>query len=850
MDKKRLDCSRRSFKCFLGKKAQLTIFMILGLILLFAFIFIIRLSGEVKKGELEQAQESTLSKLFEKEALRIFVEDCLDDELEKGLILIGKQGRFWSDQPGGTKKFQEGISGITYSQQEEGGRVFYGITAEHYSKEENAYPCDNDSFSPEFCQYKYPDTDVGFGSLELKSSTLESDLRRYLINRTVWCVNEFAKNNISSKVNVETGDITLDFSIHDDGIDVKIDYPLTIKLEKEEFFHLSRFDFFYPTKFKGLLEAAVIFPLMMDWKYVDFNYTKKTLESPSFVYGNEISVRDCSPYKEYYLCNLTLHRDEYSSLGIEMRKEILPNGDDLFVFQPALYQILQSPEVYEYRFVRQNRAPALDYINRSQCPAAGYDYLVIKDDPGELGDINISLFAIDADEDGVSYNFAGDFGKIDGNRLDARPLLKGFYNVTAYAVDEHGLKDWQEIRILADREIKLNVSLWMPYTLEAENKLLSYRDIFNKEQFFVSREDPVFIEVNLPENSLTQGPVVVTLAYNSSGENFLVSIPYNDVSSKNNCFSLPSMQGRAYSCSLDDYTEKEVHSWPEFLSQGYFDFPHFASLANDGKLNLSFSMKYCARGLERSTLVDVSVKECIPNVNPEHPFAYPYQDFWFKDGVYAGEAKINPLEATHSCCSPEFTVYELEDKHKCFVNPQPGCYGRVEDYTLLMDAGKKSDPNYFAGYVLEEQYATCDGTRGNACFGPRNYGLWQEKLVCGENTLTGCQDIKQQCQYNKSWGYVDTNGDEKYEGWCHGTMGCTKFCSSAAGDAVVYIGEGTEKSFNINALAKESKIMHDEDPAFYFRCGCAGWVNKKCDSNFDGKFNGLCAAGAVCAGDS
>ena len=252
MYKKRGDVVR-----FRDKRAQITIFIIIGLLILFAFFFTFQLTTKIQKGQLEEAKEQTIAKSFKKEALRIFVEDCLTDELEQGLLLIGKQGRLWSDQPGGTKVFEEGITGMNYDPGNPAGRIFYGITREEYPTEENAFPCDNESNLPEFCQYKFPDTQVGFGNLELRPSTLQNDLRRFLINRTTWCVENFTKTNISSEAVIKTEAISLKLDILDNGINAEVDYPLKLILGKEEFFHLSEFDFFYPTQFKALLDSAV-----------------------------------------------------------------------------------------------------------------------------------------------------------------------------------------------------------------------------------------------------------------------------------------------------------------------------------------------------------------------------------------------------------------------------------------------------------------------------------------------------------------------------------------------------------------------------------------------------------------
>ncbi|MBU0470165.1 MAG: hypothetical protein KKA62_01330 [Nanoarchaeota archaeon] len=836
MYKKEVDGFNR--KNYLSKKAQITVFMIIGLLILFAFIFVIKLSSDIKKEQLAEVQETVLSKMFRKEAFRIFVEDCLSDELERGLFLIGKQGRLWSNQPGGSRRFEEGVSGITYTPNDEEGRIFYGITREDYLQHENAYPCDNESFSPEFCMYRYPNTKAGYGRLEVRSSTIENDLRRYLINKTEMCVKDFVMNNVSNKAELEPGDLNLEFNLLDEGVDVKVDYPLKLKLGTEEFFQLSKFDFFYPTKFKVLLDSAVVFPLMMDWKYIDFNYSRETLESSSFTYGNEISVRDCFPFKDYFKCSLNLQQDKYTSLGVEMSKESLPNGDDLYSFKTASYEVINSPQRYEYRLVRQNRAPALDYVNRSECPTAGYDYLVILNDPTELGWINASLFSVDPDEDKLSYGFEGDL-KQEGNKLEFKPLVKGWLNVTAYAEDEHGVRDWQEVRILVDREIKLNVSLGLPYNfkVEGQEELVPYSELVKDGFFFASKEDPLFINVKLPEDSPVAILNQIKLDYKSKEDNFTIALPYSE---KENCLSLPWKEGLA-GCDLNAYSDEEVKNWPSRLTDEWFTLPYFRKLSNEGTLNLSFSVNYCAEGLERSSTVDLSVKECLPHVNPEHPFPSPYQDYKLSEGVFSQE-EIDPLAATHSCCSPTFQIYKKEDNVECFVNPVPGCYGKILGYTL-------TEPVKFKGLVLEQQFVTCDGIRGNTCNGPKEYKLWEEDgkevLQCGTKGVTGCEGIADRCEGQKAWSVIEADENGK-AGWCSGTMGCSNFCSSE----VVYTGPEDSSYFPsnfTNTLAKNKRVT--SETGFDFHCGCTPEDNEKkykCDSNFDGHFEGICTTGAKC----
>ncbi len=867
------------------KTAQITIFMIMGILILFAFLMVIAITGQFKERQLKEAQEESISKLFKKEALRIFVEDCLADELEQGLVLIGKQGRLWDDQPGGRIKFEEGVTGKSYPPGTDEERIFYAITNKLYPLFPQAYPCNNDSTPEEFCHYEYPNTKLKFGELEIQKSTIEADLRRFLTEKAQWCVETFVKNKVSSSLDVESDGMDLKLQIFPDGIDVNINYPLKFSVGQEEFFHLSTFDFFYPSKFGELLKAAVDFPLGMDLQFVDFNYAEEVIESPAFTYGSEISVRGCSPavsqFKSYFLCSRALYFDLYSSLGVEMEKTPLDKGDDLFVFKSL--SILDQPEKYLYRFVRQNRPPALDYVKRKECLQAGYDYLVIKDDP-KLGKINTTLFALDPDEDEVvKYEFKSDLGNKLGPNYLITPLLKGLFNLKAIAVDEHGLSDWQNVRILVDRPMVVDFSLDMDYKIDLGTGLVPYSEAMQKmakDYYILSTEDPVFVRVTLPENSLTTGKGGVTFTYTTEDKvNLVVGLGYNDKSAKENCYAFPSQQGEEnrYTCSMKSYSETELKKWSEVLKK--FELSPFQDLGM-GILELKFSQNYCVADLlGKSKTATVLVKQCIPHINLTRPFAYnpgaktqqeKYHEYKFAEDengnyVWKGEFEpnSNPFLATHSCCNADFEFKTKEDE-PCFTNPEPGCYGQVKSKLY------KNELNEYMGYtalkkglVWEEQRRYCDGKRGNMCNGDFENQLYQDQLWCGLPGKNGCnsgsEGINSNCQDGPAFRFVDKIVDKKpIKGWCYGGMGCQKFCT--APNAVVYLGDptrlGSFDTTNLNALALKNEITNLPDPSFPFHCSCISGPKEKgfddgslCDANFNGNFKGTCQQGK-CVGDA
>jgi hypothetical protein len=800
-----------------NKRAQVTIFIIIGILLLFGFIFVIQVFSGVQKDQLNNAQDTILMNSFKKEGMRIYVEDCLQDELEQGLLLLGTQGRIWGDQPGGSKPFTD-KTGIVF----DGNKIYYGISNREYFNYPNAYPCTGDtSLSPQFCEYTHPDIQTGFGDLKLRKSTLEQDLKAYLINRTITCVENFTHNNISKSAKIESTQLQLNLAIENDGISVSAEYPLKFKIGSNEFFELTKFDFFYPSKFKLLLDAAVAYPLERDYRFLDFNYAQDYLSSPAF-----------TAY------------DSYRSLGIKMIKNSLSNGDDVFTFTPNLYTILNSPTEYYFRLARQNRPPALDYIQRYGCPTSGYDYLVILGD-SELGNINITSFAWDPDEDSVNTTFLEpkEMYPLEPNAQDkwyvgsamireGKDLIQGTWNILFNATDQHKLSDWQEVRILVDRPIVTNLSLSLPYN----DIPAGYGDLY-----FASAEDPVFVNITYPAESLAKFSATINLNYTNKEGSEDFSFPFETkagITSK--CLSFP-WDKENNKCSLEDYKNQNLALWPAPLSGNY---AHFNTPTNEGFLNLTFSIQYCGGELNKSSSSSarVIVKTCLPHHNPERPFPYPYQNYLLKNGIFTQDANINPLEATHACClgsvdNPSgWRIAPQSENVTCFVNPKIGCYGKSE-------VSQKA-PQYLL--LLEQEGRYCDGVHGNTCTGDMDYTLVNNTMICGIHSLDSqCNsNIPSQCQGKPAFSFINDQGNK---GWCHGLFGCSKITLITSDAPLVYTKTDTRvltTSSIIKAFIESGDLDDTSSPKkFYLHQGCTPndiTANSYCDSTGDGRFWGHC----------
>lgn len=883
MYQKRGDRTRSYFK-----KAQITIFITAGLVIFLIFILLFQLAADIQRRQLSLDQKDIFDKIFTKDAIRLFVDECLREGMEEGLTLIGRQGRLWTDQPGGRVLFEEGKTGA----EAEGDRIFYALKDEKYVNFQNAFPCNDDRDPTAFCQYSFPNTNVGFGEIKLDRRFIAADLQRYLKDYSTKCVEEFVRSEIRDAARVETSpDMNLAVSLQSDVIRVKVHYPIKLQAGKEEFFHITNFDFTYPSQFSQLVDSVVVFSIEQDQKYLDFNLNQETLTQPTFNFKSEIITPGfCS---EDGTCIQNTRASQHAALLTRTEIKEVSTGDDLFEFVVPRANIIPGTSGdFVFRVLRENRPPALDYVGRLECPAAGYDYLVIKGSTIN-GDIDIQLSAKDADEDSgdITYSFSqitspsslphlpldGSQYVLDGETIKSSSIQSGSYTLKSTASDNNRFnnqEDWQDVKIFIDEPLTTGIVLDSHPDYDPSKFGIGGTGPVNfdteKGVYIVSREDPYLLSVDYPSASANLNRnKFITLKYSSTrGNKFGFEFSPGQTT---DCFVLPVSkdQGRdstLVGCasadpsltSLNYYDSNLVSSW-NFEDQ--LQSPLGFYRTESGKFSLSATGNYC----QENTIFSVSeakveIKGCYPHKNPNHPFAYPDHEILVDPnnrGVIETEP-INPLLAEHVCCSgdpayPSTWGIKAEGT-TCFENPIKGCYGGVRNF-----------PGFISGYIVTEQVKVCDGLRGNACLGGTEAKLPEGPMHCGTRSDAFCSDnIHQYCENENSFSFVDSNEDGTNDGWCSGRMGCQNFCTGSGGvvfrqapaNAAFRRGPGPRRDFSsdyINQQATNNKVTDENNQlfrnSFLFKCGCGSNSEsddgKFCDSNYDGYFDGTCS-GRIC----
>lgn len=697
MNKKRVDqCSLRS------KAGQVTVFMIVGLILLFVFIFIILVSKSIQLGQLEEGKEGVLSKAFQKEGLRIYVEDCLRDSLTQGLLLVGQQGRLWSDQPGGRKRFEQGLTGIYIT---DGVRVFYALTNETYNQhtDQSYYPCSDGQRG--VCSYQFPNTTIGFGTVEWLSSTIAGDLERYLIEETVVCVERQVRSNISQHIKVEASqDINLDLSLENDLILVKAYYPLKLVLGDEELFSLTNFDFSYSSKFKQLLETAISFPLQQDQQFIDFNFEEATLLENTFNYGCESSLSPTS------ICTRNIPSQQYRELSLKMERKSWPEtGDTIIEFTVPEGVILETPGEYTFRFARQNRPPALDYI--SQCPGDDYDYLLLKGVAGNLGTLNFTLIAADPDEENSILRTESldlnDDDLSDGSHFvvtNTNSLIsrEAPYIVTAIAEDSHQLTDWQHVRIKIQDQM---------------SPMLEFINLADKSTT-LSLEDPVCLVIinGLPN-----------LQFSVNGLN-------------------PPVTDRSLCAPL--------------VSFNVLTHDNNNLLVGQNNFRITGPSQSFGQGAECSYTLDITqtatVQECTPVTNTSYP--YPYFDspnpklntFYQFDTAGNRDDTLNPFQATRACCAADGTVLA----GSCTIQKDLGCF--TDEFYLERVSGSCTGRGNVCSKPVTAPFTPGINTCGD-----------KSKPFCNDKIEDKCQNQEAWgFREGVGWCYGNTNTESGCNNFC------------------------------------------------------------------------------------
>jgi hypothetical protein len=387
------------------RKSQITFFIVLGVIIVFAAYFMFYFSSSTKEDVAETGTEAATKELLRSSSVKTFVTSCLSSALDDGLEIIGRQsGYITKDCKGNvfSSSFPDALYRLTIQPQNlsygsknsscslsNNYTVIYLIRSNTYYPPAEAYPSVNfteNGSAANFGRSALPD-------LRSTPFSIESQLDSYIASRAKDCLN-FS----GFQQGITAGNVTIGTSINE--VDVTAAMNVSIVIEGKPFTELS-----------------------------NFKASKKIRLKNIYDFVNEMISKDNS----FLAFNL---KDDYRKLstwksGFEVDVIEVSNQTDIIVVNDSLSSLFG--ENYLFVFARQNRPPVISFI---------------KDIPN-VQPTPVHYTALDPDEDNLTVKIVWDLPRWPEGPNSPNPYncpgLSCYANITV--TDPAGLYDFQGFRV-------------------------------------------------------------------------------------------------------------------------------------------------------------------------------------------------------------------------------------------------------------------------------------------------------------------------------------------------------------------------------------------------------------------
>lgn len=394
------------------KRAQVTLFIIIGIILLFSFALIYYLIQSYS----EEVQTSGVISLFKvpQYALPVtsYVTSNLEQATREGLYLIGMQGGYIYDFQGGLIPFgslEQGEDFVPFA----GYNVSYGL-----KKEKNNYHNYYFADPPLYPWFYYPypshprDSRTKFfggffGFENLPSLDNETDPMSIKMQLEAYITNYLEEN--------------IDLSVFEDqGFEIKQgEMRVSVDISKRD------------------VTAFLEFPIEIIMRHtgestdVNLFYTTEQVRLRSMHrFALDIIKKDTTDILNDILNYEEILRKNF--LTDDVSVEVIGNAyvyDDMIVIEDTLSKLYTNP--YIFQFARQNRPPALWFIDRPAIFFIGAE--AVRGAEIKESHFDGYLFADDPDGDDVTFYFEPELPI----PLSMEDFDRGYIDITVFVIEDH-----------------------------------------------------------------------------------------------------------------------------------------------------------------------------------------------------------------------------------------------------------------------------------------------------------------------------------------------------------------------------------------------------------------------------
>ncbi len=432
--------NKKLINIFKNVKAQMTIFIILGFVILIVFMMLSATTQGVRKAKLQSEAKQTLQSFIETSTIQQYITSCVDIVLDEGIEKIALQGGNLYDYQGGlidTSEYSEGTNFINvnmsslaiednpYNETNLTVNVSYGLKI---SKNNGSLPYLPGSISnppfypsayrtleelngfnnylgslyvpmlegfygetimPKFCE-DYVDCKYDSGIFDnFNTTTLQKQLENYLEVQIKNCVN-FSYFEELTPYTIKQGNVTASVKFSVEEVSAVIDYPVTMSWRGQQ--PITEIITFSKNKYLRLSKIYRLAHSIL--KYESFD-----------IFFDPLNYRSLYGASSFFNCKMSDRSRCYDS-QITVTKisniceDCEDNGlyDDLIVIKDNSSQIKGKSLIYQ--FVVQNRRPALDYIHNTL--VSDIDIFVAENET-----INLRPEGYDPDGTLVWYNYSG-----------------------------------------------------------------------------------------------------------------------------------------------------------------------------------------------------------------------------------------------------------------------------------------------------------------------------------------------------------------------------------------------------------------------------------------------------------
>ena len=396
------------------KRSQVTVYIILGIIILFVAIFLFYLRGRTEK-EIG-LQELVIAQKIPREVRPItnYITTQLDDATKKGLYLIGIQGGYIYESQGGPIKdpVEEGIHFIYYDKH----NVSYNIRKlnsdryNYYFHKPRYYPWYYYPYSHFPKSWEKGSFGGFFGTSNLpplngSSPSIQFQLTEFITN--------YLQDNVDLTIfdkqgfEISHGKINVSVIIGENDVIAFLEYPLGIK--KKITNRITNVSYFYTNPQIRLKKV--------------YNFT-------DFIINKDVTD---------ILFDINNSANDKDSISIEKIEDTY-NYDDIIIISDNKSMLYAEP--YTFKFARENRYPALRYLVIQKITFFGAQ--AIKD--AKITETRINPKADDPDEDEIIFTYSRN---LPYHVTQSDFIDRGYVDLTVNAEEKNhaDYKDWQDLKI-------------------------------------------------------------------------------------------------------------------------------------------------------------------------------------------------------------------------------------------------------------------------------------------------------------------------------------------------------------------------------------------------------------------